>query len=464
MNIVDSFLEDTIGRARDECMFSHMLLFSRGIHSIAINGAWGTGKTFFIKHCKMILDSHNSTTHFEKSEEVTKNYERIMGKPVEREIFPPIVTAYYDAWKYDNSDDPIVSLIFSIIKDNSSNQNIGRTRDWLEILSSAIDCIPDMNITNLVKAIRGADLFESLKREDKLREKIYDFLESLLPERGNRLIVFVDELDRCSPLYAIKLLERIKHYFVSDKITFVFSINCFELEKAVKGYYGESFDSCRYLERFFDMKLELPPLNIDKFLNSIYVGYRGTIRDTACSEIIKQMNMGMREASKLVFISRIATGKYTDTSDYRIGIMSRDDGVSNNVILGIVVPIAIGLNIVDFDAYRRFVTGKDSIWLKKIMASKELNGWFSEYLLLKNESYKKCDNKVLVSEDDRIQQLYNFLFVESYKELDDIDHKIGKVTVNRYSKELIQKALSLTSTYRDLGWCTEQEEAMGLDS
>ena len=50
-------------------------------------------------------------------------------------------------------------------------------------------------------------------------------------KKGNRLIIMVDELDRCKPSYAVKLLERIKHYFTNDRITFVFSVNTYELEK-----------------------------------------------------------------------------------------------------------------------------------------------------------------------------------------------------------------------------------------
>ena len=72
----------------------------------------------------------------------------------------------------------------------------------------------------------------ALKSKKELREKVNEFFNSLLPEKGNRLIIMVDELDRCKPSYAVKLLERIKHYFTNDRITFVFSVNTYELEKS----------------------------------------------------------------------------------------------------------------------------------------------------------------------------------------------------------------------------------------
>lgn len=43
------------------------------------------------------------------------------------------------------------------------------------------------------------------------------------------MVVFIDELDRCKPDYAIRLLERIKHYFGDERITFVLSLNMDEL-------------------------------------------------------------------------------------------------------------------------------------------------------------------------------------------------------------------------------------------
>ena len=60
---------------------------------------------------------------------------------------------------------------------------------------------------------RSESPLDSLKSKKELREKVNEFFNSLLPEKGNRLIIMVDELDRCKPSYAVKLLERIKHYF-----------------------------------------------------------------------------------------------------------------------------------------------------------------------------------------------------------------------------------------------------------
>ncbi|MGJ7603730.1 KAP family P-loop NTPase fold protein [Variovorax sp. LT1R20] len=72
------------------------------------------------------------------------------------------------------------------------------------------------------------------------------------------LYVFVDELDRCRPDYAIRLLEGIKHLFAVEGVVFVISTNMRQLSKSVQAVYGPGFDGSMYLQRFFDFESSLP--------------------------------------------------------------------------------------------------------------------------------------------------------------------------------------------------------------
>ena len=90
----------------------------------------------------------------------------------------------------------------------------------------------------------------------------------------------MDELDRCRPSYAVRLLERIEHYFINDRITFVFSVNLEQLQHTIKNFYGNDFDACRYLDRFFDLRLSLPPINTTKYYN--YLNLSNNIMGIEC--------------------------------------------------------------------------------------------------------------------------------------------------------------------------------------
>lgn len=72
------------------------------------------------------------------------------------------------------------------------------------------------------------------------------------------VFVFVDELDRCRPSYAISLLEEIKHIFGMPNVCFVVSTNLAQLSHSVRAVYGQGFDAEHYLKRFFDQTHAIP--------------------------------------------------------------------------------------------------------------------------------------------------------------------------------------------------------------
>lgn len=72
------------------------------------------------------------------------------------------------------------------------------------------------------------------------------------------VIMFVDELDRCRPTFAIKLIERLKHFFDVPNLIFVLLLNRDQLEQAIKGIYGEQTDSGTYISKFINFFFQLP--------------------------------------------------------------------------------------------------------------------------------------------------------------------------------------------------------------
>jgi predicted KAP-like P-loop ATPase len=72
----------------------------------------------------------------------------------------------------------------------------------------------------------------------------------------------VDELDRCRPDYAIRVLERIKHFFDISGIVFIIGMDRNQLCHSICGLYGERFNSSEYLKKFIRplarIKLDVP--------------------------------------------------------------------------------------------------------------------------------------------------------------------------------------------------------------
>ena len=155
-------------------------------------------------------------------------------------------------------------------------------------------------------------------------------------ERGNRLIIFIDELDRCKPTFAVHLLEQIKHYIFDDRITFVFSINLEQLQHTIKQYYGADFDSCRYLDRFFDLRISMPPANMEKFYSEIGLESRYYV-DIVTKRIINMYNFELREITR--FYSQIKAAVYEPTHDSEKYDFMFPDGKGRQIILIYIVPL-----------------------------------------------------------------------------------------------------------------------------
>lgn len=96
------------------------------------------------------------------------------------------------------------------------------------------------------------------KARERVEEKSAETAaESEGPQAAGRLVIVVDELDRCRPAFALSVLERVKHVFGVPGVTFVLVANLDELGKSVRSAYGE-VDAEKYLEKFYDLVVRLP--------------------------------------------------------------------------------------------------------------------------------------------------------------------------------------------------------------
>lgn len=109
-NIIKSLEENMFGRNEDLSYFLSLLSSIEGPYALALNGAWGSGKTFFIKQAEMVLNAYN--TNFDMGDKLREKVQNLfrINNPSPKEL--PCI--YYDAWKNDSGLDPIYSLICSI--------------------------------------------------------------------------------------------------------------------------------------------------------------------------------------------------------------------------------------------------------------------------------------------------------------------------------------------------------------
>jgi predicted KAP-like P-loop ATPase len=96
-------------------------------------------------------------------------------------------------------------------------------------------------------------------------------LEAVANAQEKPIVIFIDELDRCRPTFAVRLIERVKHFFDVPNVVFVLLINRDQLEKAIKGVYGTETDAAAYLGKFVNFFFLLPILHRDSESSKRYI-------------------------------------------------------------------------------------------------------------------------------------------------------------------------------------------------
>lgn len=138
----------------------------------------------------------------------------------------------------------MLSLVYTILQSINTDFEFNNGTRCMDIAFTVADILTGKSLSAIKDAYtahKDSNPLTMLQEQKDIHAQIEELLASLLAERGNRLVIFIDELDRCKPTFAIQLLERIKHYFSNDQITFVFSVNTTELQHTIKQYYGTGF-------------------------------------------------------------------------------------------------------------------------------------------------------------------------------------------------------------------------------
>lgn len=436
-NLINTLTEDAIGRNKDIEYFLNILKCQESSCALALNGRWGTGKTFFVRQTEMYINASNIQSKMsDENKNIIKNAIAIKDYP--NDTF----AIYYNAWKNDNDTDPIFSLICEITKQVYEDFYIEKfdVSDFITLSVSILDAIVGTNFKGLTDLKKQEDAFEKFLNQKDIDKLIFEFFSKLLPERGNRLVIFIDELDRCKPTYAIKLLEQIKHYMMNDQITFVFSVNFEQLQHTIKCYYGADFDASRYLDRFFDLRIELPPIDMINYYEKIGLNQSYLI-EIVVKQIIKNYNFGLREIGR--FIPQVKTAVYSIFGNrYNF---SFPDGHEREFMMIYIVPLMIGLRIVSISAYNDFVEGEDSKPLQDLLSISELKPCL-RYLLNDGETLESDVEKECVSTQQIIDKLYDAIFKNQY----DFSIRLGRYDFGKRSKQFAIEVLTMMSSYTEL--------------
>lgn len=427
-NFINTYSEDSIKRKKNVISFGKTLASIDESCSIALDGGWGTGKTFFVNQVKMLLEANNE--YAKCVDEIQK-----IAFNEENENFGNQICVYYDAWKNDNNEDPVLSLAYEISKTAKTFYEFKESESIINKAAAICDAFGVTNIKDALETLKSKNQLESIEADEKEKESVNAFLKSLMLGNGKRLVVFIDELDRCKPSYAVKLLERIKHYFENDDITFVISTNIQQLQYTIQQFYGVGFDASRYLDRFFDLRISLPPIVVSDYYKSINYSDNYVYSDTL-NILIDEYDLSMREISKLLRLNKMAFNKMPNTQ-LRFGY----DVKALQFSFQYIVPIIVALKIHNEDKYKDFITGRDSSPLHIALEKFDINE-FNTIIDFQNVINDPNTTNMRADFRKKVDEIYSVLFVEKSKP-GYMGCKIGKCIFSKTIYDAIMDAISL---------------------
>lgn len=220
------------------------------VSPMVIDGGWGTGKTEFCYKLINLIENGESN----------------------------LKAVYVDAFKADHADEPLMTLLAAILKLLPEADRPTLIKNALPAVRFGIKTTFKAGVSWLLKqdAADIADDFdgdlkkagdqainhavESLLEDHVTSEESIDTLKNALLEISNEspIVIFIDELDRCRPDFAVSMMESIKHVFDVDSVQFVLVTNSGQLRASINHCYGEEVDSQRYLDKFIGFSFSLP--------------------------------------------------------------------------------------------------------------------------------------------------------------------------------------------------------------
>ena len=214
-----------------------------------IHGDWGLGKTSFLHQIQFYLTGDCP----QQPRDAAREAKKIAGTTAIGKYGKMMRTVWFDAWRYQNEDAPVVALLQEIRAQLSFPRRAVRTLARVPgiTIRGALLSMDDVtkNIGFQYSKFRQANRewktenFATALPSYTLREHLREAIKKLLPRRNDKvlpkLVVFIDDVDRCDPEAAYRLLEGLKIYLTLDNCVFVLGMNQEVVEMAIGSRMGD---------------------------------------------------------------------------------------------------------------------------------------------------------------------------------------------------------------------------------
>lgn len=388
-HILEHLRNNTILRNNQLSMLVKLLNSLKENTVLAIDGAWGSGKTVFVKQLLMLSDSAIQDYGHNTLDENAINLLREKQKAF-----------YFNAWEYDYLGDALSAMLLKLIADDDESLNAASIKKAVSMINISAGL---KNLTHdfidIDNKTRKTDLVKAVKDQVNRHDAVNEFIDKLKGD-SERLIFVIDELDRCRPSFAVELLEVVKHYFMRNDVTFIITTNINQLSHTIKKYYGSDFDGYAYLNKFFDFMFGLRKVNIEEYARSVLNWADDSmIVNRVARDAIEYYGLEMREINSYYSSLQLVNRFLTRNNNWSGG---------QYPVQLVFVLLALALKIKDDSLYEQFTSGKGEGILRDFAVSSYSALRYAKRLV--NENHSSLSQK-------RIEEAAVDALIAEYKKL-----------------------------------------------
>lgn len=287
--------------------------------SIGIHGDWGAGKSSVLE---MVEDEFNDNSDIE--------------------------CIKFNGWKHQGFEDAKIALMSAIVSELIKKRKLGevcgdavkkiwKNINWLNVakgagslaLTVATGIPPIGLLSNVLENLQGgfsdaekvnttiesvgqylkdAKIFEDTSTTKEFAEFQNSFSNLLRESKIQKLVVLIDDLDRCLPEVTIETLEAVRLFMFSNSTAFVIAADESMIEYAVKKHFPDVTDSIdknigkefskRYLEKLIQVPFRIPTLGeveAEMYITLLLIGSRMNEND---KDFEKLLNISIDKMKK----------------------------------------------------------------------------------------------------------------------------------------------------------------------
>lgn len=204
---------------------------------IGLYGTWGIGKTSLMKQIEQQLDE---AIH--------------------------VRTVWFDPWQHQFDEDPAVALLHTMVSQLGLG---GEGKKLLTIIATALGSAVLKATTNLdaddihkFGERYEEERFQIREKQVRLKEYFRALIDHATEGGKHRLVMFIDDLDRCVPEQVLRTLEALKLYLSIPGCIYVMGVDRAALECSVKLRYKDlEIREADYLDKIVQLPFVIPPIN-----------------------------------------------------------------------------------------------------------------------------------------------------------------------------------------------------------